>query len=122
LKERLPHAAGDLSGGQQQMLAIAQALVTTPQYLIIDELSLGLAPTIVARLVPIIRQIAQQGIGILLIEQFTQLALALSEHAYVMSRGYISYDGPPSRLRDDPAILQQAYFPVSARESVGLVG
>jgi branched-chain amino acid transport system ATP-binding protein len=120
LKEKLQQPAGDLSGGQQQMVAIAQALIVSPRFLVIDELSFGLAPTIVARLVPIIRKIADSGIGVLLIEQFTQLALALAHHAYVMSRGSVSYDGEPKKLRDDPDILHKAYFPVSDKEAVGL--
>jgi branched-chain amino acid transport system ATP-binding protein len=120
LEPKLAQPAGDLSGGQQQMVAIAQALVVNPRFLVIDELSFGLAPTIVARLVPVIRQIAESGIGVLLIEQFTQLALALASHVYVMSRGHVSYDGEPGRLRDHPDILHRAYFPVSAAESVGV--
>ena len=121
LKERLAHAAGDLSGGQQQMVALAQAMVVPPRFLVIDELSFGLAPMIVSRLVPVIRRIAASGVGVLLIEQFTQLALALSDHVDVLSRGRVSYDGVPSKLREDPAILHRAYFPVSDREAVGLV-
>jgi branched-chain amino acid transport system ATP-binding protein len=120
LKPRLAHAAGDLSGGQQQMVAIAQALVVPPRFLVIDELSFGLAPMIVARLVPVIREIAGSGIGVLLIEQFTQLALALAQRVYVMSRGRVSYDGDADKLRADPDILHRAYFPVSDREAVGL--
>lgn len=121
LKTRFHQAAGDLSGGQQQMVSIAQALMVSPRFLLIDELSFGLAPTIVARLVPVIRSIAQAGIGVLLIEQFTQLALALSEHVYVMSRGKVSYDGGPEKLKTDPEILHRAYFPINDREAVGLV-
>jgi branched-chain amino acid transport system ATP-binding protein len=94
--------------------------VVTPRFLVIDELSFGLAPTVVARLVPVVRRIAAQGIGVLLIEQFTQLALGLSDHVYVLSRGRVSYDGTPDRLRADPDILHRAYFPVSDREAVGL--
>ena len=120
LKEKLSQPAGDLSGGQQQMVALAQALMVTPKFLVVDELSFGLAPTIVARLVPVIRRIAAQGIGVLLIEQFTQLALALADHVYVMSRGKVSYDGEPGKLRADPGILHRAYFPVTDREAVGL--
>ena len=120
LKTRLNQAAGDLSGGQQQMVSISQALVVSPRYLLIDELSFGLAPSIVGRLVPVIREIAASGIGVLLIEQFTQLALALSTHVYVMSRGRVSYDGGPDNLKADPAILHRAYFPISDREAVGL--
>ncbi len=120
LKERLNQMAGDLSGGQQQMVALAQAMVVPPKFLVIDELSFGLAPLIVARLVPVIRRIAAGGVGVLLIEQFTHLALALADHVYVMSRGKVSYDGEPARLRSDPEILHKAYFPVSDREAVGL--
>lgn len=120
LEDKLARPAGDLSGGQQQMVALAQALMVTPKFLVVDELSFGLAPTIVARLVPVIRRIAAQGIGVLLIEQFTQLALSLADHVYVMSRGKVSYDGEPTKLRADPAILHRAYFPVSDREAVGL--
>lgn len=121
LKTRLQQAAGDLSGGQQQMVAISQALVVSPRFLLIDELSFGLAPSIVARLVPVIREIAASGIGVLLIEQFTHLALALASHVYVMSRGKVSYDGDPGKLKANPAILHRAYFPISDREAVGLV-
>ncbi|MBT6440775.1 MAG: ATP-binding cassette domain-containing protein [Flavobacteriales bacterium] len=120
LESRLQLLAVDLSGGQQQMVALAQALMVTPKFLIIDELSFGLAPAIVSRLIPVIKQIAKQGIGILLIEQFTQLALTLADHVYVMSRGRISYDGSPQKLLDNPEILHKAYFPVSDREAVGL--
>ena len=121
LREKGRHSAGDLSGGQQQMLALAQALIVPPRFLVIDELSFGLAPAIVARLVPVIRRIADSGVGILLIEQFTHLALQLAHHVYVMSRGRISYDGPPEPLHQDPDILHRAYFPISEREAVGLV-
>jgi branched-chain amino acid transport system ATP-binding protein len=120
LRERQSLSAGDLSGGQQQMVAIGQALMVTPRFLVIDELSFGLAPTIVTRLVPVIRKIAAGGIGVLLIEQFTQLALSLADHVYVLSRGTVSYDGGPEKLRTDPDILHRAYFPVSSNESVGL--
>ncbi len=120
LKERMNQPAGDLSGGQQQMVALAQAMVVPPKFLVIDELSFGLAPLIVARLVPVIRRIAAGGVGVLLIEQFTHLALALADHVYVMSRGTVSYDGEPAKLRSDPDILHKAYFPVSDREAVGL--
>ena len=103
------------------MVAISQALVVSPRFLLIDELSFGLAPSIVARLVPVIREIAASGIGVLLIEQFTHLALALASHVYVMSRGKVSYDGDPGKLKANPAILHRAYFPISDREAVGLV-
>ena len=121
LQQKLAQHAGELSGGQQQMVALAQALVVPPKFLVVDELSFGLAPMIVTRLVPVIRRIAESGIGVLLIEQFTQLALGLAHHVYVLSRGHVSYDGGPDKLRADPAILHRAYFPISDREAVGLV-
>ncbi len=114
LSERLRARAGDLSGGQQQMVALAQAMIDSPRFLIIDELSFGLAPAVVMRLVPIIKRIAASGVGVLLIEQFTTLSLALADHVYVMSRGDVSYDGPPATLRSNPQILHQAYFPVES--------
>lgn len=120
LKDRLAQPAGNLSGGQQQMVAIAQALVVEPRVLIIDELSFGLAPTVVTRLVPVIRRVAEAGVGVLLIEQFTHLALTLADHVYIMSRGTLSYDGKPDRLLTNPEILHRAYFPVGDREAVGL--
>ncbi|MBC7940379.1 MAG: ATP-binding cassette domain-containing protein [Chitinophagaceae bacterium] len=90
LATRLRSRAGDLSGGQQQMVSLAQAMIVRPRFLLIDELSFGLAPAVVARLVPVIQRIAATGVGILLIEQFTTLALALSDHVVVMSRGSVS--------------------------------
>ena len=78
LRERLRVRAGDLSGGQQQMVALAQAIIGKPRYLLADELSFGLAPVIVARLVPVLQKLASEGVGVLLIEQFTHIALKIS--------------------------------------------
>ena len=102
--------AGSLSGGQQQMLALAQGLVRTPKYLVIDELSFGLAPVVVSRLLETIRAIAADGVGVLLIEQFTQVALALSEAAYVMEGGRIRHAGNSRELSDRPEILHSSYL------------
>lgn len=102
--------AAELSGGQQQMLVLAQAIVSKPRYILADELSFGLAPVIVSRLVPVLEQFARDGIGILLIEQFTHIALRISQHAYVIERGRIRFSGTPSQLRDNPEILHSAYF------------
>lgn len=104
---------GNLSGGQQQMLAIAQALIANPTTLVIDEMSLGLAPVIVQRLMTVVTEIAQRGIGILLIEQYANLALGVSEHAYVMHKGHISYSGAARELVEQPELLHDAYFGTS---------
>jgi branched-chain amino acid transport system ATP-binding protein len=110
LDKRLDYAARSLSGGEQQMVVLAQALVSHPRYVIIDELSLGLAPVVVNRLVPTIRTIAESGIGVLLIEQFATLALGLANRAYVMEGGQIRFSGLASELRADPSLLQSAYL------------
>lgn len=107
LSDRL---AGRLSGGQQQMLAFAQALVVEPTTLVIDEMSLGLAPVIVRRLTTVVAETAARGIGILLIEQYANVALSLATDAYVMHKGAISFTGPARALVDDPGLLHAAYF------------
>ena len=92
------------------MLVLAQALVSQPRFVIIDELSLGLAPVVVQRLMPTIRSMAESGIGVLLIEQFATVALALADRAYVMEGGQIRYSGPARELRDHPDLLHSAYL------------
>ena len=111
LDKRLEIRARSLSGGEQQMLVLAQALVSKPRFVLIDELSLGLAPVIVQRLIPTIRTIAETGVGVLLIEQFATVALGLAERAYVMDRGKIRFSGPAAELRESPELLQTAYLP-----------
>ena len=110
LRERLDQGAGTLSGGQQQMLALAQALVSRPTYLLADELSLGLAPVVVNRLVEAVRAIAAAGTGVLLIEQFTTIALELATDASLMERGEITWSGSAAELRDNPELVRQAYL------------
>ena len=110
LEKRLEYAARSLSGGEQQMVVLAQALVSRPKYVIIDELSLGLAPVVVNRLVPTIRTIAESGIGVLLIEQFATLALGLANRAYIMEGGRMQFSGTASQLRENPDLLQSAYL------------
>jgi len=111
LDKRLEIRARSLSGGEQQMLVLAQALVSKPRFVLIDELSLGLAPVIVQRLIPTIRTVAESGVGVLLIEQFATVALGLAERAYVMDRGRIRFSGPASELKASPELLQTAYLP-----------
>jgi branched-chain amino acid transport system ATP-binding protein len=110
LEKRMKLAARSLSGGEQQMVVLAQALVSQPKYILIDELSLGLAPVVVTRLIPVIRALIDSGIGVLLIEQFATLALSLATNAYVMEGGVIRYSGTASELRDSPDLLHSAYL------------
>ena len=110
LEQRLSALARTLSGGEQQMVVLAQALIAQPRYMLIDELSLGLAPVVVSRLIPVIAAIAQDGTGVLLIEQFATVALALANHAHVMEGGRIRFSGPARELRAHPELLQSAYL------------
>jgi branched-chain amino acid transport system ATP-binding protein len=111
LEKRLDTPARSLSGGEQQMLVLAQALVSQPKFILIDELSLGLAPVIVKRLVPTIRTVVEAGAGVLLIEQFATVALGLANRAHVMDRGRLQFSGAASELRDRPELLQTSYLP-----------
>jgi branched-chain amino acid transport system ATP-binding protein len=110
LEKRLSAPARALSGGEQQMLVLAQAIVSRPKYLLIDELSLGLAPVVVNRLIPTIRAMAESGIGVLLIEQFATVALGLANRAYVLENGRLQFSGAASELRERPDLLHTAYL------------
>ena len=119
LARRLPMRARTLSGGEQQMVVLAQALVSQPRYMLIDELSLGLAPVVINRLIPAIRTVAEYGIGVLLIEQFANVALGLANHAYIMEGGRLRFSGRARELRDKPELLRSAYL---LRGSGGVAG
>lgn len=98
LAERRKQLAGTLSGGEQQMLAMSRALSTKPRLLLLDEISMGLAPLIVAELYELVGQIAQEGFAILLVEQFAATALAVAERAAVMVQGRIEMEGTPAEI------------------------
>lgn len=105
LKERADQLAGTLSGGEQQMLVMARALMSKPQLLLLDEPSMGLAPIMVERIFEVIKTIAAEGIAILLVEQNVRQALALTERAYVMDTGTITLSGLASEILHNPEVI-----------------
>ncbi len=107
LKERRRQLAGSMSGGEQQMLAIARALVTNPRVLLLDEPAEGLAPQIVAEVADAIAALKQAGLSILLVEHNLPLALRLADTCVVLSSGEVVWRGPPQVLADDPALMAQ---------------
>ena len=109
LKERTWQLGATLSGGEQQMLAVARALMSKPKLLMLDEPSLGLAPLIIKDIFEIIKKIASEGVNIMLIEQNAKAALEISDYAYVMETGVITMAGPGKALMNDPRV-QQAYL------------
>ena len=109
LKERRKQIAGTLSGGEQQMLAVARALMSRPKLIMMDEPSLGLAPLIVRDIFQIIREINKQGVTILLIEQNANMALHTANRGYVMETGEIILSGPGHELLENP-VIQEAYL------------
>jgi branched-chain amino acid transport system ATP-binding protein len=111
LREKLASPAGELSGGQQQMVAIARALMARPRLLLLDEPSLGLSPLIVEAMFDAVRRINAQGVAVLLVEQNVAMAMALSDRAYVLEEGRIVAEGEPDDLLARPEI-QRAYLGV----------
>lgn len=105
LKERRNQAAGTMSGGEQQMLGMARSLMSSPKLLLIDEMSLGLAPLIVELLFEILEHVNKEGTAALVVEQFVHMALGHTSRAYVLSKGEVVLEGPSRKLRDDPELL-----------------
>ena len=110
LAKRQSQLAGDLSGGEQQMLALGGALMTKPQLLMIDELSLGLAPTIVGQLLEVVREIHRRGTTIVIVEQSVNVALNLAERAVFMEKGEVRFEGPTADLLERPDILRSVFI------------
>ena len=109
LAERRSQPAGTLSGGEQQLLALGRALMSSPQVLLLDEPSTGLAPQAVEAVLDVLRGLAAGGTAVLLVEQDAEVALGLAARAYVLETGWVVAQGPAERLRDDPAV-REAYL------------
>jgi branched-chain amino acid transport system ATP-binding protein len=116
LEALVDRRAGLLSGGEQQMLAVGRALISRPKLLIVDEMSLGLAPIIVQGMLPVLRKIAAEtGCGVLLVEQHVQQALQVSERAYVLNHGDLVLSGDTATLRKDRSLLEASYLGETAQ-------
>lgn len=109
LKERVDQMAGTLSGGEQQMLAVARALMSRPRLLLMDEPSVGLAPLVVAEIFQIIRQLHSEGVSIFLVEQNAHMALKVAQQFYLMEQGRVTFSGNPGEMSSDD-VIQRAYL------------
>jgi branched-chain amino acid transport system ATP-binding protein len=114
LRERSEQLAGTLSGGEQQMLAVARALMSRPRLLLMDEPSLGLAPMVVADIFRIIAELNRDGTSIFLVEQNAHMALQVAHHFYLIEQGKVTFDGTPGELAEDE-VIQRAYLGTSRR-------
>ena len=116
LKERRTQLAGTLSGGEQQMLAVARALMSRPRILLMDEPSLGLAPLIVEEIFRIVGELNKDGVTIFLVEQNVHMALKVAHHFYLMEQGRVTFSGEPGKLAEDE-VIQRAYLGTSRHAS-----
>jgi branched-chain amino acid transport system ATP-binding protein len=123
LRPCLDRKAGLMSGGEQQMLALARALMRLPTVLLVDEMSLGLAPVVVDRLVPILRRAADElATAVLLVEQHVAVALAVADRAYVMNHGRVVLEGPTAQLRGNRDLLMASYLGQSSNPTTAING
>jgi len=109
LKDKLPREAGTLSGGEQQMVAIGRGMMARPKLLMIDELSLGLAPKVVDHLIEVVREINREGTALILVEQDVLVALDAADRAYVLQNGKVALSGPAGEVKNDPGV-RKAYL------------
>ncbi len=122
LRERLDEPAGNLSGGQQQMLALGMAFVSKPRLLMIDELSLGLAPSVVGQLLGMVRSLRDQGTTVILVEQSVNVALTVADRAYFMEKGEVRFEGPAADLLDRPDLLRAVFLRAPGPERAPAAG
>jgi branched-chain amino acid transport system ATP-binding protein len=111
LKERLGQVAGTMSGGQQQMLALSRSYLASPAVVLLDEVSMGLAPKVIDDIFEALRRLAAKGVALLLVEQYVHRALAMADVVYLLNRGRVTFSGPPSKL--DEAELMRGYLGAS---------
>jgi ABC-type branched-subunit amino acid transport system ATPase component len=119
LAERRNQAAATLSGGEQQMLGLSKALLLRPRILLVDELSLGLAPKVVSELLAMVRRINQEGTAVVLVEQSVNVALSIADHAYFMEKGEVRFDGPAAKLLDRNDLVRSVFLGGAASRLAG---